>query len=221
MAERVTQADVIRAAIESHAREFHVALPGRIDRYDATKQRADVKLELQRYVSDGEGGHVPESLPVLPNVPVAFPRGGGYFVSFPLAKGDPVLVVFCDAPIGAWLKKGDMAEPGLSESHGLGGAVCYPGIAPNDDKLDDASASTMKLGKDGTPAAQIEFTDSLTKVGGGDQFVALANLVDSRLAAIRTFINAHTHVETGGTTNATTPALGAQASVAAQNVKAT
>lgn len=57
-----------------------------------------------------------------------------------------------------------------------------------------------------------------------DDFVALAGLVDARIAAIVAYINAHVHsgVTTGaGSSAAPAPSLGAQASVAATLVKAT
>lgn len=225
MPERITNSEAIRAALESSALEFHVAMPGRVEKYDASKQRADIKIELHAYARDGEGGYVAEDFPVLPNVPVAFPQGGGFFCAFPLQKGDPVLVVFCDLPIGAWLQKGDKAEAGLCDPHGLGGAVCYPGLKPTGDPLSSASGSTMKLGKDGTPAAQIEFTDSLTKLGGGDNFVALANKVNDELQKLVTAFNSHTHnylPGPGAATPTTSPSSAyTRAPVDAQNVKAT
>lgn len=222
MAETVDLADVIRGAIESELTELRVALPGRVEKYTASTQRADVRLEMQLPVSDGEGGHVLQKLPVLPNVPVCFPQGGGgFFMSFPLQADDPVLVVFCDLPIGAWLQKAGMADPGVADFHGPGGAVCYPGLRPSGEAIADASASQMVLGKDGTPGSQVKLTGTEVHLGGGAQYVALSNLVDSRLAAIRAAFNAHQHTETGTTTGAPTSLLGAQSTVAAEKVKGT
>lgn|SRR5574343_185229 len=168
MAETISLGELIRDALESRLSEFSVALPGKVKSYDADTQRADVELELQRLVPDGEGGHVPQTLPVLPEVPVCFPQGGnGYFISFPLTAGDKVLVVFCDAPIGAWVAKGALSEPTTAEMHGLGGAVCYPGLRSAKNPIADADASAMVLGKDGTAGAQVKITSSEVQLGTG------------------------------------------------------
>lgn len=77
-----------------------------------------------------------------------------------------------------------------------------------------------------TQGASVVFqidADGTVHAGGAaaSQFVALANLVDARLSVLREWLNSHTHVETGGTTNAATPPLVALDSVAATKAKAT
>ncbi len=226
MAETLTLGEVIRTAIETHLSEVHVSLIGRIESYNAETNRATVKLELQHYVSDGEGGYVPEDYPVLPEVPIAFPQGGGFCITFPLAKGDPVLVVFADVPIGAWISKGEKTESGIVEWHGLGGAVAYPGLQPKKSPIADASTTSMVLGKDGTAAAQIEITGSQVKLGGGAEFVALANKVQAWFDAFNAAVSGWSPVAQDGGAALKT-ALGSLYSgtpttdVGASNVKAT
>lgn len=87
--------------------------------------------------------------------------------------------------------------------------------------MKSAFDSYVLLDQDGHVHA-VPKTGSLVKLSSGDQFVALSNLVDSRLAAMRTYINGHVHNDpVSGATTAPTVALAAQASVAAQDVKAT
>ena len=219
------EAELIEGALESFSREFRVALPGRIESYDASKQRASIRLQLSFYMPTTDGLQQPIDHGVIQNVPICFPQGGGFFCSFPLAKGDPVMVVFNDVPIGAWLAKGQPCEPGVDDMHGLGGAVAFPGgPQPSKTPLQSANASTMKLGKDNTPASQIEFDGSAVKLGGGANLVALANLVNAELDKIAAALAAATAPSTGGSvtygTATYTRASGA-GNVSAQNVKAT
>lgn len=166
--ETIDEAELISGAILANARESRVALPGRIQSYDAQKQRASIELQLSYYKPTTDGQQVAVSHPVVQNVPVAFPQGGGFFCSFPLAKGDAVTVVFCDVPIGAWLAKGQPCEPGVGGMHGLGGAIAFPvGPQPSKTPLQNADTSSMRIGKDGTPSAQLELTDSEIHLGVG------------------------------------------------------
>ncbi len=167
MSERITLAELIAEAIESRLLDLHVAMPCKVTAYQASTQRCDCQPQLQLSVPDGTGGYLLETLPVLPNVPVCFPSGGGFFASFPLAVGDPVMVVFADRSIGAWLAKGEVCDPGDLHKHSLSGAVAYPGIKTTGHALASASGSNMVLGKDGTSAAQIELTGSEVHLGAG------------------------------------------------------
>ena len=145
--------------------QFHVAFPARVESFDKAAQTVDVTPQLKIAYPDGEGGYTHKALPVLPNVPVAFPRSGSFFVSFPLAKGDFVLVVVCDRSLQAWRDKGQAVEPGDLALHPLDGAIAIPGVFPASGALVDVSDTTMKLGKDGASAAQIEITASGGKLG--------------------------------------------------------
>lgn len=50
-------------------------------------------------------------LPILPDVPVVFPGGGGFALTFPVAAGDECLVVFASRCIDAWWQSGGVGEP--------------------------------------------------------------------------------------------------------------
>jgi len=229
----VTTEELLELVLDHRLRGLHTSMPGQVQSYDAASQTADILPQLKRQIPDGDGGFTVEDLPVLPGVPVCFPRGGGCFVSFPLQKGDFVLVVFAERAIGNWRQKGQASNPGDLRMHPLAGAQAIPcNLYPSSQALQSADANNMVLGRDGTPAAQISITDALVKLGGGDQFVALANLVMQRLNTIQDKFDNHTHTTAlgsctaGGATGAVASAvpdstIGTLADVAAQNVKAT
>lgn len=226
-------AALLSGVVRTHLGALRVALPGKVESYDAATQTADIK-PLIKHVVEAEGGEIAESLPVLPNVPIAFPRAGDFFVSFPVAKGDTVLVVFCDASIDEWRATGKESEPGDLRKHSLSGAVAIPGVYANDDKLSDAHGENMVMGKDGGSQIHIKPNDEI-HLGSEDasDFVALAGLVRDEITAVRntlnslvTSYNAHTHggvMAGAGTTAAIiTPASppAAVGDVAASLVKA-
>lgn len=136
-----TLAEVIREAITSRLLDVHTALPGRVEKYDAATQTADVLPMVVRSVPARAGGYDTEELPVIPNVPLAWPRGGGCALHFPIEKGDFVLLVFSEAATSQWRESGDLSEPGDLRRHHLSYPFAIPGIAPNAGKLADAPAS--------------------------------------------------------------------------------
>lgn len=111
---------------ESLLNRIHTCLPARIERYDYTIQKAEVKPLLKRKFSNG----TISELPVIVNVPVVWPRAGGAILHFPLRKGDMVLLVFCEAALDFWLSKGGITEAGDTRRMDLTDAIAIPGLYP-------------------------------------------------------------------------------------------
>lgn len=153
-----TLGELIRVAIEARLAGLHVSIPGRVEKYDASKQCADIKPLVKT-----ERG---ESVPVIPNVPIIFPGGGSFRVVFPVAKGDTVLLVFCERSIDGWKERGGEVDPIDTRHHALSDAVAYVGLRSFNDALADAPTDSMKLGKDGG-TVQVECKDDEVEIGGG------------------------------------------------------
>ena len=66
------------------------------------------------------------NLPLLINVPVVFPGNANYSISFPLAKGDEVLVLFSDLSIDNFWLKGGVQNPIESRRHDLSDGIAIP-----------------------------------------------------------------------------------------------
>jgi hypothetical protein len=150
--------EIIRRALDARLAGVHVALPGRIEKYDAAKQKADV-LPL---VKTPEG----ESMPVVCNVPIVFPGSGGFRITFPVKKGDVVLLVFSDRSLDIWKSEGGEVDPRDTRQHALSDAVALVGLRSFDDPLEDVPTDSMKAGKDGG-TVQVEFKDDSVEIGGG------------------------------------------------------
>lgn len=156
-------AEVLQVAFDSLAGQVHVAMPGTVVSYDEAAQKASVQPQVQRLVVDQDGNEELLSLPELPSVPVVFPRGGGFFVSFPLQAGDQVLLVVCDRELNVWKSKGGDAAPQDPRMHHVADAVAIPGCYPFNDALADAHASNMVVGKD--EGAQIHIKSDAIHIG--------------------------------------------------------
>lgn len=203
----MTTADMLAKVLEVHAQRLHVAQPGIIESYDPETQRASVQLCIrQRLVV--EGGTELQPAALLPSVPVLFPRGGGTFITWPIQKGDHVLVVFQDGSIDRWTQMGGVVDPIDPRAHVLSDAVAIPGFYPYPRALPATDPDAIVLGAEGVEA----------------KFVALAEKVEAALVALKDAIQSA--AVSGGDGGATfkTSILAALASwppsVAAEKVKA-
>ena len=220
-----TDAEILAEAIRSRLLDVHTALPGKIVKYDKATQLADVQLMIKRALLNDKNAVVNEDLPILPDIPVAFPRGGDFFVSFPLAAGDHVMVIFQESSIDAWQSQGPTSlpvSPGDSRRHSLTGGVAIPCMYPNTDVLTDANSNDMVVGRDGGAQIHIRTNGKIRAESGGVlDWVAQAGKVLTELAAIVSDHNTHTHSDpvSGFTGTPVTP-MPSASSVASSNLKA-
>ena len=90
---------------------LRVALPARVISYDSAKHTVDVQPLLKEVVDQSAAKPVAVSLPVVFNVPVMHPSGGGFRLLFPLETGDQVLLVFADRSLDRWKSAGAEVDP--------------------------------------------------------------------------------------------------------------
>jgi hypothetical protein len=167
-------------AFEAFGAQLHTALPGRVEKYDAATQTADVlpMIQLQGL-----------ALPVLPNVPVAFPRGGGGFLSFPLESGDFVFLLFAESSIDQWRAKGALTNPGDPRRHSLTAAVALPCLYPSAGALADAHASQVALAMDGGKGVFVD-TDAVNLgAPAPSDGVGLDSLIEARLTELKNAVS--------------------------------
>jgi hypothetical protein len=165
MSRSPTMVEALNRLVKSHLRDLHVALPARVERYDLTKQEADVQPLIQDHYTDEEGQKVVFTIPVIPSVPVVFPGAGGFRVTFPVLAGDTVLLVFSEASLDKWLQQGGLVDPGMTHRHNLSDAIAIPGLRDFAHALTEAPTDRATFGKDG--GLQIHITEEKIGLGGG------------------------------------------------------
>lgn len=120
--------ELLTLVLDRRLEEVHTAMPGVVTAYDATTQQCSVQPSISLAYEDEVGKRVVETPPVITNVPVAFPRGGGFRLTFPLAAGDEVLLVFSMRSIDRYQTKGGVVDPGDDRRFHLADAMAIPGI---------------------------------------------------------------------------------------------
>lgn len=185
---------VIRASFVHLLSQYWFCLPGQIESLNTGDRRANVKPMVQRRYS---GVDKPVDLPVVVGVPLVEMRCGRAFLSLPLAKGDPVLMVFSDRALDNWIGSAGAApvDPLDVRMHDLTDAFAIPGGWPilksgnrpgaNPDALDlQVEPGTKFLIGNGA----VELFDQLDQI--------IAQLEDISTGLIATLIT-HTHTSSG------------------------
>lgn len=202
--------DCFIAALRGERMDIHTAMPGIVAAYYPATQLADIQPALKQPLFDDTGMRITpgRELPILPKVPVIWPRAGGHMFTMPMVPGDFVWISFAEGGTGEYRLTGQVSEPFDTSRHQISYPVCTPGACPDTVALPDASvqaSGTSVWGKSGGIQIQnngntINFCTSGSTSAPADA-PSLASVVDSNFADIKTSLGT-----VAATLVATTPA---------------
>jgi hypothetical protein len=134
--------ELIRRALESRAADIMTGIPAQVKEYfPGDDPTADLIPVVRRMIPTDDEGSIAEDLPVIPNVPILFPRGGGgtYAITWPLQPGDHVWIVVSIFAFSQWRNSGQVSDPGDQRLHSLGNCYAIPGASPKAEGLGQSS----------------------------------------------------------------------------------
>lgn len=136
-----------RAENAARRREIglRVAMPGIIQSFDPAEQTVTVQLAIREQRVDADGNKTWLDIPQLVDVPVVFPRAGGYVLTMPIASGDECLVIFGDACIDAWWQSGGVQNQIDCRRHDLSDGFAIPGPWSQPQGIPNYSTSTAQF----------------------------------------------------------------------------
>ncbi len=113
--------------------KVNTSLIGRIEKFYPDTQTCDVQpIQPERIIDIGTEVITYSDIPskILPNVPVIFPSGGGFSLTFPVKKDDECLIVFNQRPIYDWQisSEGGLMEDGGIKDYSVNNALVLVGI---------------------------------------------------------------------------------------------
>ncbi|MBP3138405.1 Gp138 family membrane-puncturing spike protein [Klebsiella pneumoniae] len=127
---------------------MRVSIPGIIQSFDPDAVTAVIQPAIKGVEHDASGSEVSVNLPLLVDVPVIFPRGGGCTLTFPVSAGDECLVIFADRCIDFWWQSGGIQEPVDGRMHDLSDAFCIVGPQSQAKKISGISTTAAQLRTD-------------------------------------------------------------------------
>lgn len=141
-------AQVLASERQTINEQFRVALPGIIQSFDPDAVTAVVQPAIRYIERDNDGNTSTQDYPLLVDVPVVFPRGGGCTLTFPVKEGDECLVIFADRCIDFWWQSGGIQEPVDGRMHDLSDAFCIVGPQSQAKKISGISTTAAQLRTD-------------------------------------------------------------------------
>lgn len=184
--------EALRVAIQGHMTGVWTAIPCLVESYSildgvpVISAQPVVKTSLR--AADGSFSWL--NLSLLVDVPVVFPMGGGYNITFPLSLGDEVLVVFSSRCIDGWWSQGGIQLPSEFRFHSLDDGFAIPGVRSMARPLASISTTSMQLRTD----------DGLTMIdlNGSTQKISLVAPGGVFINGIEFDTHIHGGVQSGG-----------------------
>ena len=144
----VDQIEAMHATLDDRQAQIWTAMPGIIVSFNAGAVTASVQGAIKGQVRGEDGKTKAINLPLLVDVPVVFQHGGGYSLTFPVAKGDECLVVFGSRCIDGWWQRGGV-QPALDQRmHDLSDAFAIVGPYSQAHLISGISTAGVQLRSD-------------------------------------------------------------------------
>lgn len=191
-----------RAALDGKQAEIWTALPGIVESFDPEAMTVSVQPSIKGQIQDESGQGSAVDLPLLVDVPVVFPCGGGFTLTYPVKNGDECLVVFASRCIDGWWQNGGVGGTPDERMHDLSDGIAIVGPRSQARKLDPAvDVDSVQLRTDDgkahitmipdytiraqNPTARVELTPDGEVTAEGDTKVTLkAPILDLKADAI-------------------------------------
>lgn len=117
----------MRAVLLGWQAGLYTAMPAIIDSFDPAAETCAAVVTVQARVTDRNGVESWVTLPKLVDVPVVFPGGGGYTLTFPVEQGDEALIVFASRCIDNWWVSGEVQTQADLRMHDLSDGFAFIG----------------------------------------------------------------------------------------------
>lgn len=157
--------EALRIALDGHQAGIWTALPAIIQTFDPGKLTCTAQPAIKGLVRAKDGSTSWVSLPLLVDVPVCFPRGGGCTLTFPVAQGDEALIVFSSRCIDAWWQSGGIQVQAELRMHDLSDGFAIPGPFSQATKIGGFSTTSTQLrSNDGTTYVELNPSGKVVNV---------------------------------------------------------
>lgn len=156
---------VIKQAITNMLKDVHTTIPGFVVSFDAETQTAEVQAGIRRiYIEKTKEGTEEKTavdIPKFINVPVIFPRAGGWCITFPVKEGDECLIHFSERAIDVWRENGEIQDPKDWRMHNFSDAICQLGLSSAPKVITDFDDTNFQI-RNEEGDANITFIDDKT-----------------------------------------------------------
>lgn len=192
-------AGALQAIVQAALIQMNTCMPAQVESFNKLTGTVNVQPSIKRkYVKGDEV----VNLPIINNVPIVFPRANDAAITFPIKKGDTVLLIFSQRSLDRWKTQGGIVEAGDPRHHDLSDAFAIPGVYPSSNPIIGLDGdnlvvrhgltSKITVKKDAVEiavGAALVKVDKAGKISAGNGVVELLDLVDKTLARVSTVLD--------------------------------
>src|ERR1044072_2420808 len=140
------QVELLKRQEDAINANLRVMMPAKIVSFDAATQRATVQPLFRERIIDRSNGNLSWSdPPVLPDLPVCFPKFGNFVLTMPPQEGDECVVGFADLSIESWKANGDLQNWVDRRRHDWSDGVVYIGISSTPNAIPNFNEDAAEL----------------------------------------------------------------------------
>lgn len=139
----------IDQALHQFECDLRVSIPAIVVSFDADRQVVSVQPAIKELMRVN-AVLTPTTLPILDDVPIVLPCGGGLSLTFPIQPGDECDLVFSDMAFDLWWQSGGVQQQpdGKLYRHDIGDAKAHFGLRNQTRVLENYSTSSAQLRTD-------------------------------------------------------------------------
>lgn len=140
--------EAFRAGFDGLRKQLWHALPVIVaeDSPDGHSVKLQIALKARQLDQYGNLTHV--EFPILQDVPIHHPQGGGVVHTYAHKKGDEGIVLFSNLAIDAWRQSGGVQQTIDTRTHSLSDGKYIPGIRSDPRKIKNVSTEAAHLRSD-------------------------------------------------------------------------
>ena len=170
--------EMLIAAMRGERADIWTALPGIVQSFDPAKMTCSVQPTIRfrilppamntyksaTAIMDPSGQFMWDQMPLMTDCPVQFPGGGGVTLTFPIAKGDEVLLVIASRCIDAWWAYGGIQNQNAARMHDLSDGFVIPQVRSQARKFTVSSTAAQIRNDAGTAYIEMNATTGAVAV---------------------------------------------------------
>ena len=142
--------DILTDAIEDTLYDLHTGLPAKVVTFYSDRQMVDVQPLLKQVFLDENDEEKIIDIPKIHNVPILYPAGGGWAITWPMQTDDIVYLTFAERSLDPVLESDGKStlDPVQARRHDLNDAVCIPGLRPVTMPLGNLTNDDLVIGRE-------------------------------------------------------------------------
>jgi hypothetical protein len=128
--------------------DIQTSMPAIIQSFDPATQTCTAQPCLQMLVTNPDNTKKWVTIALIVDIPVVFPAGGGFTLTFPVKRGDECLLVFSSRCIDAWWVSGKISQQAELRMHDISDGFAFVGVRSIPRMIPNISTNSVQLRSD-------------------------------------------------------------------------